>query len=646
MNVIALTPEVRTQKARGVVATGNFYHDYMNPFDWVVVVGDEACLAKAWQQVPWGKAFARPCPIRPRHGFVESRIISTYEELESLWREAKAADPESEVMLTPPINAEYNAIITPAGITIGRGHDGATSGRGAVTLPIAPRFLPMWPELLGDGEVPYMEAVWDMSKGRWVVTQYRSGPKAGAVEDYVPYEVQVKRVVEVDPSMDLLAWEKLVAGLEAGDVVYHKGGSLMSHFGVHCIANNVPYVTTERPREGAVLQPTAYEWTESDYKRLAKYIAGFGRVGLGEKHMLPLALAIVHSIGALLASKPTEASLKLLAWGITHLARSCMGASVGELRYSPRRDRGIGIAVKGNRDMVYEGALYAGWARIAKSLALARADFLMGEWASGYGGRKWADSTLAAMQYVMAVSGFMSVPGNDTLGTLMEHANRLLHVQHNNGWYLGKWPNPTPFSSQDMRDLAANDPAALILGFPALLKIVEHEVPNASPKRTARNIEKVLNQVMAELDEREALEALVEVLRKANYREILAAEPALEKAVKTRLKTTPLPDDAQEVHAQVVVGWNNAVHVQVALPTQMGRTYGGVVDIGYHEPLGMLLTLAWAKGREEGHELRSLNNADGADWKYVPVQARWVPGKREVYLGALGYAWVWERIGS
>lgn len=646
MNLIRLG-EVRTQKARGVVATGKFYHSYMEPFDWVIVITDEARLAEAWQQVPWGKAFARPCPIRPRHGFVESRIVTSYDELVRLWREAKEADPEGEVMLTPPINAEYNLILTPSGITIGRGHDGATSGRGAVTLPIAPKFLPMWPDLLGEGEVPYMEAVWDTNKKQWVVTQYRSGPKAGAVEDYVPTEVQVKRVIEVDPNMDLLEWEKLVAGLGEGDVVYHPGGSLMSHFGVHCIANNVPYVTTERPREGAVLQPTAYEWGEADYKRLAKYIAGFGRVpGLGAKRMLPLALAIVHSIGALLASKPTDASLKLLAWGITHLARSCMGASVGELRYSPRRNKGIGLSVKGNRDMVYEGALRAGWAKIAKSLALARADFLMGGWTSGYGGRKWADSTLAAMQYVMAVSGFMSVPGNDTLGTLMERANRLLHVQHNNGWYLGKWPNVTPFSSQDMRDLAANDPAALILGFPLLLKIVEHEVPDTSPKRTARNIERVLNQVMAELDEREQLEALVDVLRKGNVREILAAEHLIAKVLKAKLKTATLPSSAQEVHAQVVVGWNNAVHVQVALPTQMGRTYGGVVDIGHHEPLGMLLTLAWAKGRDEGHELRSLNNADGADWKYVPIQARWVPGKRDVYLSALGYWWVLERIGS
>ncbi|WP_333014608.1 hypothetical protein, partial [Vibrio vulnificus] len=73
-----------------------------------------------------------------------------------------------------------------------------------------------------------MEAVWDTNKKRWVVTQYRSGPKAGAVEDYIPTEVQVKRVIEVDPSMDLLEWEKLVAGLGEGDVVYHPGGSLMS----------------------------------------------------------------------------------------------------------------------------------------------------------------------------------------------------------------------------------------------------------------------------------------------------------------------------------------------------------------------------------------------------------------------------------
>src|SRR5688572_21917508 len=43
--------------------------------------------------------FARPCPLNPQHGFVDSRVVQNNEQLEKVIEETLAADPEGEVML-------------------------------------------------------------------------------------------------------------------------------------------------------------------------------------------------------------------------------------------------------------------------------------------------------------------------------------------------------------------------------------------------------------------------------------------------------------------------------------------------------------------------------------------------------------------
>ena len=469
--------EARTQKARGVLALCEAsLHDPVIPdtFPWVVVVqgreevGGAFALAK---ELSGGRGiFARPCPIRPRHGFVESRTISSLEEAQALWSALESADPEGELMLVPLLRAKYNAIFAPGLVVVGPGHDGATSGRNAISLPLPSSWVgeSEMAGLIAPGEVPYIEAV--LTEHGWVLTQYRSGPSPTA-GDYIPERVRVEQVVHVDEGMDLLEWEGLVKSLGKGAVVYHPGGSAASHYGVHCIANGVPYITSREPRVGEVLQPSRSGWGRRENVVLANAIRESFAKEDTEDDLLPLSLALVHSIGAYVADSPSEEAIRLLGWAIAYLARACVGASLGELRYSPRRHRlPEDIPVDGDRDDIYAGALEFGIEDVIRYLAIAKEDFRAGGWPSGYGGKRWADASSVALNYVRGIVSFLNRPSRRALGRLMERANRLLHAAHNNGWYLNKWPDITDQGSSWVRDMAAQNPGRLAVSHPKFIE--------------------------------------------------------------------------------------------------------------------------------------------------------------------------------
>lgn len=465
--------EARTQKARGVLSLCKAV-PYYNTFPWVVVaqgreeVGGAFVLAKMLSD---GRPiFARPCPIRPRHGFVESRTISSHEEAQALWDEMERADPEGELMLVPLFHAKYNAIFAPGLVVVGPGHDGATSGRDAISLPLPSSWVDesKMAGLIAPGEVPYIEGV--LTEYEWVLTQYRSGPPPTA-GDYIPERVLVEQVVRVDESVDLLEWEGLVRRLGKGAVVYHPGGSAASHYGVHCIACGVPYLTSKEPRVGEVLEPTNAGWGRRESVALAEAIREAFEREDTEDDLLPLSLALVHSIGAYVADNPSEEAIRLLGWAIVYLARACVGASLGELRYSPRRRRlPVDVPVDGDRDDIYADALKFGVEDVVRYLAIAKEDFSAGGWSSGYGGRRWANASSLALSYVRGIVSFLNRPSRRALGRLMRKANRLLHAAHNNGWYLNKWPNITYYGSDLVRDMAAQNPGMLAVSHPKFIE--------------------------------------------------------------------------------------------------------------------------------------------------------------------------------
>ena len=84
---------------------------------------------------PSGLWMARPCPSKPRHGFVESRVITTPHDLLVVIRETRQADPRGEVIITPFIEAQVSGVVTNSNVSVGGSHNGATSGNGSVSIP-------------------------------------------------------------------------------------------------------------------------------------------------------------------------------------------------------------------------------------------------------------------------------------------------------------------------------------------------------------------------------------------------------------------------------------------------------------------------------------------------------------------------------
>ena len=90
---------IRTQKARGLRAIWPLNNRLEKGWTTPIVISQP--LTPEFPSVSMLPLMARPCPIRPRHGFVESRQVHSVEEVNQVLSETLVADPKGEVILMP-----------------------------------------------------------------------------------------------------------------------------------------------------------------------------------------------------------------------------------------------------------------------------------------------------------------------------------------------------------------------------------------------------------------------------------------------------------------------------------------------------------------------------------------------------------------
>lgn len=480
----------RTQKARGLEA---LRHAGI-PVPLYSVVQEKSQIENALSllRVWHSEAFVRPCPARPRHGFVESRRVPLYPIEESeritaeLFDEALAHDPLAELLIMPYIPAVYNVITTPGLVAVGEGHDGATAGKNVVSLPWL-GFVPdtsltrHLDDALRDAEItdtPYFEwlvppTAMEADLSSIVAVQLRDGPRLPSMRDFVPQPMTVRRVIRVDKpdALDLLEWERLVASLRPGeDVVYLAGASLASHAAVHCVARNIAVMTSREPGIGETLEPC----TETGYEKqaFAEGLQDGMAVVLGDSlalsaRALRFALFAVHN-----AAVMRGADSYWLGVAASTLLRLGLAVILGELRHNQ-----AGAAVLKQkfavtcRDSVYEYALMS-QETFRRSVALvefAKELFLNGNWPYGYGGQAWYRCTLTWQRLYRAVQAAQRRPGELTIGLVISAANAVIHNAHNNGWWFNKFVDPREFDYA-----AVNHPQ-----FAAAAAVFAHELAEA-----------------------------------------------------------------------------------------------------------------------------------------------------------------------
>lgn len=459
---------IATQKAKGFVTL----HKVLGlkvPYPYVVIQSEsdvQPAINKLAKEVPYLTLFARPCPTRPRHGFEESKkvtypISSAVDELNTMLQRAVAADEQgkAELLVIPYIESEYNAIITPNVIAVGPEHDGATAGLNSIAIPLMG--VPFggdyawdiaYKQAGVDVEVddPYFEVVYPTVYSAPYFTQLRAGAKVNGSNsrDFVPHTVRVDRIIHADG--DLLEWEKQVKTIEPGTVVCKIGGTMISHYGVHCLYNNVPCLTSRVPEIGEVLEPIGAA-PHPDPDAVKRGLADGALIEVGDTKMsqyLRVMMVCLHNAGAM-----TGKDGYWLGFAAAIMMRAGMAASHGEARHKI-------TGMSNSRSYVYKLA-FSNFHDARQTLGYANWMFKNLSWSSGYGGKKWAKCTDAVVELDFAIRMFLNNPTPVNIAEIVNKLNVAVNQAHNNGWWLNKFTKQADFDAacqQDINIIAAVAP--------------------------------------------------------------------------------------------------------------------------------------------------------------------------------------------
>jgi hypothetical protein len=425
-----------TQKARGIVALSKFDADANMP-------SFNVYTAQRVQPTQLVGYFARPCPMRPRHGFVESRLVSTVEEGATLIHETLAADPEAEIVTMPLVPARFSGIWTPGFLVIGKGTDGATSGTSALTIPALGDLTNnncALKNAAGIEGTPYLELLWPRMDALPQRVQLRDGPSLPQSLDYIPETMEVSHVIPAEG--DLLGWERRMRKTLPGTVVYHPGGSLASHYAIHAVLNRIPVLISREPVVGEELQADKANGGEpaTDIEALRAGFHAALRLKIEKPAAALIMLAGCHHIAVWRGRQDCLLGLSL---GFGY--RLAVTAALGEMRHSCRKGRAVG------RDVLYSGC----WNRtfhghVRSRFRKALQGFLRSEvWRSGFGGRRWFEFTRWA---AVIHNRLLESDGDGALEAL----NQLVHGFHNGGWGFNK------FVSDHLLDRTARNPVSTL----------------------------------------------------------------------------------------------------------------------------------------------------------------------------------------
>lgn len=475
------THAIRTQKARGLSALSHMprTNSAVRTLQIYGIMHQKDILGGV--VLP---AFVRPCPHRPRHGYIDSRVIETEASLQKLAKEVFEDDPQGEVMLTPVFEAvSHNMIWTPSLLTIGLDHDGATAGKNTVNVPLTGQVPGVIKKLLADSKVgesedPYIEAIiaQNISQNYTYLTQLRAGPKGAVVGNFIPAKVKVQKVIQ-PKGEDLLQWEARIRKLdgEPGVVVYHPGGSPADHYSVHCRCTGVPVVYDHEPEEGEVLKPT--DTPELDPQEVINGAIIAAKMMTAEPDKLDrTAWAELMLFGFHASAGLSGVSSRLLGASVISMIRLGMAALAGEARHC--RSTEVHIP-QGNRQDVWRGM-------DGKSLTELRAAVnslinihLCGEFASGgFGGKKWAQCGVSLVPLFNGLRklALAKLPSEqrEAINNLLLSHNIAVHQAHNGGWWMNKFVQQVAFDR-----LQENDPSWICSPhiIPIIYELLSAEAP-------------------------------------------------------------------------------------------------------------------------------------------------------------------------
>jgi hypothetical protein len=235
------------------------------------------------------------------------------------------------------------------------------------------------------------------------------------------------------------------------------GGSITSHYGIHCVLNEIPYIVTDI-KSGDILDPTAKTIKRANRDAI---MAGVEK-GLANAYLpasadaLRIVLASLHNYPLLDHSNTSQ--MQFFGLGVGMCIRLAMAALLGEMRYLHHKSydalffsRNISLT----REHVFHNSLGCGVNYILDKTYRLTPWFGHPQWAvgSGVGGFKWLECGRVSFMLWNAVCAFNEKGTKENLKTVSARLNRVINICHNASKLLTKFGNSSLF------DLARDYPS-------------------------------------------------------------------------------------------------------------------------------------------------------------------------------------------
>ena len=405
-----------------------------------------------------GRVFARPCPTTPRHGFVDSRVLTSGEEVSKLWDEMAEVDPDGEMILARYIDACESLVMHKGGAAVGEGHDGATAGRpGSLFFPLALRedykldaphqdefvYLEYVTMAAGVGFGMPREGGSELRKGRSaLLVQLRAGPEQALYgSTVIPSSFKCSGYVKATPDTNLLEWERDLAALPEQEegcsfAVWMPLATPTAHAAIHAINNKLPlFFTEEPPVVGQSYEETGVpevQWSDELYRLGAARALNYPLHTASSRSLaFKIACMVVHQSSSILTSPRGSECFGLaagLAVRLGFMAVACEGRHA--IRYipgwNPARHDAYAAMADWDIDKLREAAGWSWWTFDAL------------DWSGSYGGDRWSE----CMQSTVALENSLKESrGGPT--KIVNAFNVFMNQVHNGGWWLNKFSKKT-----------------------------------------------------------------------------------------------------------------------------------------------------------------------------------------------------------
>src|SRR5262245_59676906 len=256
---------------------------------------------------------------------------------------------------------------------------------------------------------------------------------------------------------DLLEWEEKAKTFGAGTVAWHPGGTLGSHYAIHCKMNGIPIFTFREPAVGEVLTMCACDpkpksktdWCgacdgyaakapELDVEEALKGMSHGVSFQTNYADAVKLVLGACHNVNFFDAKES-----RLLGCAAMLCVRLAMCACFGEATHKGHK---FVTGYSGNYDY---SKPWANLEEAVKRFNEAREKFYQGGWSKFYGGPAWKKCADATAEFWNRIVFFAQSKRLDDLKQVVSTLSKVVNLAHNNGWWFNKFIDPNWFNCNE-----------------------------------------------------------------------------------------------------------------------------------------------------------------------------------------------------